>query len=400
MSGRPLLPVDPRLVTTLVEDLVAIPSVNPALIPGAPGEAEVARFLAAACGRLGMEVTVEDVAPGRPNVIAVIPGSDAARGRSLMLNGHMDTVGAAGMDAPFSPSRHDNRLYGRGSVDMKGGLAAMIGAAAALHDAGVAPCGDVFLTFVADEEHLSLGTAAVAAARRADAAIVTEATDLRVCVAHKGFVWATIRTDGRAAHGSDYEVGVDAIAHMGRVLAGLERLDREVLTRRIHPLLGHPSVHASVIQGGEGLSTYPPSCSLVLERRTLPQETEDEVRAELQEMLASLARTDPLFHASFEVTCVRPGLEVDRGADIVQALHGAYMDLRETPPAYIGYGAWFDAALLARAGIPAVIFGPSGAGAHAVVEYVDLPSIVACAEILAQTIARFCGLTRRNACAS
>ena len=383
-----------------MEDLVAIPSVNPALIPGAPGEGEVARFLAAACRRLGMEVTLEEVAPGRPNVIAVIPGSDAARARSLMLNGHTDTVGGAGMEAPFSPSRQDDRLFGRGSVDMKGGLAAMIGAAAALHDARVSPRGDVLLTFVADEEHLSLGTAAVAATRRADAAIVTEATDLRVCVAHKGFVWATIRTDGRAAHGSDYETGVDAIAHMGRVLAGLERLDREVLARRTHPLLGRPSVHASVIQGGEGLSTYPPSCSLVLERRTLPQETEDGVQAELREMLASLAESDPLFHASFEVTCVRPGLDVDRGAEIVRALDGAYADVRGTPPTYVGHGAWFDAALLARAGIPAVIFGPVGAGAHAAVEYVDLPSVVACAQILAHTIARFCGVGRRDACAS
>ncbi len=397
------LAVDPVLITGLTEQLVSISSVNPSLIPGAPGEGDVARCLAAVCERLGMAVTLEEVAPGRPNVTAVIPGTEPARGRSLMLNGHMDTVGTAGMDAPFTPVLREGRLFGRGSVDMKGSLAAMVGAAAALREAGVAPLGDVLLTFVADEEHLSLGTAAIAATRRADAAIVTEATGLRICVAHKGFVWATIRTEGRAAHGSDYEAGVDAIVRMGRVLEALERFDRESLSQRAHPLLGRPSVHASLIQGGEGLSTYPPSCALTLERRTLPEETEEEVRAELREMLAALGRTDPRFQASLEVTCVRPGLEVDRGAAIVRALDRAYVDACGRSPAYVGHGAWFDAALLAREGIPTVIFGPSGTGAHGEVEYVDLPSVVTCAEVLAHVIAGFCGVAprvRRPPCAS
>lgn len=395
MSRRPPLAVDPALITSLVEELVSIPSVNPSLIPGAPGEGEVARRLAALCERLGMAVTLEEVAPGRPNVIAVIPGIDPTRGRSLMLNGHTDTVGTAGMDAPFTPSRREGRLFGRGSVDMKGSLAAMVGAAAALREAGAAPLGDVLLTFVVDEENLSLGTAAIAATRRADAAIVTEATGLRICVAHKGFVWATIRTEGRATHGSDYETGVDAIVRMGRVLAALERFDREILSRRAHPLLGRPSVHASLIQGGEGPSTYPPSCALVLERRTLPEETEGEVRAELREILASLGRDDPRFRATLEVTCVRPGLEVDRGAEVVRALDRAYVDVCGQAPAYVGQGAWFDAALLAREGIPTVIFGPTGTGAHAEAEYVDLPSVVTCAEVLAQMIAGFCGVAPR-----
>ncbi len=399
MSRLPPIAVDPLLITGLAEELIGIPSVNPSLVPGGRGEGEVARRLADACRQLGMAVTLEEVAPGRPNAVAVIRGTDPARGRSLLLNGHTDTVGAARMEAPFIPSRRGDRLFGRGSVDMKASLAAMVGAAAALRQAGLAPRGDVLLTFVADEEHLSAGTAAIAATRRADAAIVTEATDLRICVAHKGFVWATIRTKGRAAHGSDYETGVDAIAHMGRVLAAVERLDREVLARRLHPLLGRPSVHASVIQGGEGVSTYPPSCALMLERRTLPAETEGEVRAELHEMLASLGRDDPLFQASLEVTCVRPGLEVDQDAEIVQALRRACEGVLGSAPAYVGQGAWYDAALLAHAGVPTVIFGPSGAGAHGDVEYVDLPSVVACAEVLAQVIAGFCGV-EPDSCAS
>ena len=194
MTGRPPIPVDEGAITSLLRTLVGIPSVNPALVPGGAGEAEIARCLAAECERLGMTVSVHEVAPGRPNVVAVLRGADPARGRRLLLNGHTDTVGAAGMTAPFVPALRGDRLYGRGASDMKAGLAAMVGAVAAVTAAGDRPRGDVLLTFVIDEEDASIGTAAIAQAHRADAAIVTEPTGLRICVAHKGFVWATIRT--------------------------------------------------------------------------------------------------------------------------------------------------------------------------------------------------------------
>lgn len=392
MAENPQIQVNAAAITGLLEKLVSIPSVNPTLVPGGAGEGEVARCLARECERLGMTVAAEEAAPGRPNVVAVLPGVDPARGRSLLLNGHTDTVGAAGMAAPFTPVRRGERLYGRGTSDMKAGLAAMVGAVAAVLDAGVRPRGDVLLTFAIDEEDASIGTARIARTRRADAAIVTEPTGLRICVAHKGFVWAAIRTQGRAAHGSDYAAGIDAILRMGRVLQAVERLDREVLSRRSHPLLGRPSMHASVITGGEGPSTYPPSCTLVLERRTLPEETANDVRAELEAVLARLRGDDPLFQATLEVTLARPGLEVDRDASIVRSLHDAVARRLGTPPEYVGLSAWFDAAVLAEAGIPTVIFGPTGAGWHAAEEYVDVPSVAACAEVLAQTIVDFCGV--------
>lgn len=390
--GRPALSVDAPAVTALLEGLVRVPSINPALVPGGQGEAAVADVLRAACARLGMIVTVDEPAPGRPNVTARLPGADPGRGRSLVLNGHMDTVGVAGMEAPFAPARRGDRLYGRGAYDMKSGLAAMIGAVAAVRAAGLAPLGDVVLTFVADEEHLSLGTDAVVRGLRADGAIVTEPTGLRICVAHKGFVWAMIRTAGRAAHGSDYETGVDAIAHMGRVLGALERLDRRDLPGRTHPLLGRPSVHAGVVTGGEGESTYPPSCALSVERRTLPDETEADVRAEFEAILRDLGAEDARFRASLEVTGARPGLEVRRDAGVVRALHESAADVLGTTPEYMGASYWCDAAILSGAGIPSVVFGPSGEGAHAAVEYVDLPSVVACAGVLARTIVTFCGV--------
>jgi acetylornithine deacetylase len=390
MTDRSPIPVDEGAVTTLLRTLVGIPSVNPSLVPGGAGEAEIARCLAAECERIGMTVSVQDVAPGRPNVIAVLRGADPARGRSLLLNGHTDTVGAAGMAAPFTPVLRGDRLYGRGASDMKAGLAAMVGAVAAVRAAGGRPRGDVLVTFAVDEEDASMGTAAIAQTHRADAAIVTEPTGLRICVAHKGFVWATIRTEGRAAHGSDYASGVDAIVGMGRVLQGIDQMDREVLVRRSHPLLGRPSIHASVISGGEGPSTYPPSCTLIVERRTLPGESTEDVREELEAILAGVREGDPQCRASLQITLGRPGLEVDRGADIVRALQGAAERRGGIAPEQIGMSPWFDAALLAAAGIPTVIFGPSGGGWHAEDEYVDVPSVAACAGILAETIMDFC----------
>ncbi|HKV46038.1 MAG TPA: M20/M25/M40 family metallo-hydrolase [bacterium] len=390
MAHPPDAPVNPRLVTELLETLVGIPSVNPTLVPGGGGEGDVARHLAAVCRRLGLTVAVEEVAPGRPNVIAVLSGTGRPGGRSLLLNGHTDTVGAAGMDAPFAPVLRGDRLYGRGADDMKSGLAAMVGAVAAVLDAGRRPRGDVLLTFAVDEEDASIGTAALARRCRADAAIVTESTGLRICLAHKGFAWARIKVEGRAAHGSDHATGVDAIVRMGRVLGALERVDREVLPRRSHPLLGRPSLHASVIAGGEGPSTYPPSCDLVLERRMLPDETPDGVRGELEGVLGTLRAEDPEFRASVEITLSRPGLEMSREAPIVRALHAA-VKRHVGEPGYIGQSPWYDAALLAAAGIPTVIFGPSGTGAHAAVEFVDVPSVVRCAEVLAQVIINFCG---------
>jgi acetylornithine deacetylase len=390
-APRPLR-ARPAAVAEMLHTLVGIPSVNPTLVPGGAGERDVARWLSAACAQLGLVVTEEEVAPGRPNVIAVLPGADPRRGRRLLLNGHTDTVGTGGMEAPFTPVLRGDRLYGRGSDDMKGGLAAILGGVAAVLDAGVRPLGDVLLTFVVDEEDASIGTAAVAQTYAADAAIVTESTGLRICLAHKGFAWVTITTHGRAAHGSDHAAGIDAIMHMGRVLSGLERLERDVLPRRAHPLLGRPSLHASAITGGEGLSTYPPTCRLLMERRMLPDETSDDVRAEMEALLASLRDEDPRFRASVDVTLSRPGLEVSRDVPIARALRDALVRCAGIEPQYVGQGAWYDAALLAQAGIPTVIFGPSGGGAHAAVEYVDVPSVITCAQVLAHTIVDFCGV--------
>ena len=370
----------------LLSDLVAIDSMNSDLVPGAAGEAAIAAFIADWLRAAGLEVRVEEVQPGRPNVIGIARGSGG--GRSLLLNGHIDTVGVTGMSEPFTPCVRDGRLYGRGAYDMKGGVAACM--VAAVEAAKLKLRGDVIVTAVMDEEYAGLGTLAVAEHTRADAAIVAEPTELQLVVAHKGFVWLEVETEGVAAHGSRPHLGVDAIVKMGGVLAGLDRLVGELSRRPAHPLLGPPSVHASTIQGGGEWSTYPDRCTLAVERRLLPGETGDAAEAELQAIVAALAAADPAFRAAVRRDLVRSPLETPVGAPIISAVRQAAGDAlgRLVEPAGVSF--WTDAASLHEAGIPTLLFGPLGAGAHAVEEWVDLASVQTCAEIYLATAAAFC----------
>src|SRR5262245_34074742 len=226
-----------------------------------------------------------------------------------MLCGHVDTVGVAGMSAPFQPVTRDGKLYGRGAQDMKGGVAAMIGAATALAAGGGLARGRLIVAAVVDEEHASLGAEALVAGWRADAAVVTEPTGLDIAVAHKGFQWVEVETRGRAAHGSRPQEGRDAILRMGRVLSHLENLDRQLRSRTPHGLLGTASLHASLIGGGRELSSYPDRCTLQLERRTLPGEPGGVALSEVEQVLEVAAREDPEFDAVARPIFGRDGYE-------------------------------------------------------------------------------------------
>lgn len=373
-------------ISELLRQLVAIDSVNPDLVTGGAGEGEIARFVANWMERAGLAVTIEEAAPGRPNVIAVARGSDG--GRSLLLNAHMDTVGVGGMQRPHEPYIEDNRLYGRGAYDMKAGLAAIMLAAAAARRQALR--GDVILTAVCDEEFASIGTASVVKNWHADAAILTEPTQLDICIAHKGFCWLDIETTGVAAHGSLPEVGVDAIAKMGKVLVGLEELDRSLRAGPEHPLLGSGSLHASLITGGQELSSYPDRCLLSMERRTVPGETRELVEQQIRAILDQIAATDPQFQASLKTMLTQQPFEIAEDAPIVQTLLRQATRILGAEPGIGGAFGWMDSALLAAAGIPTVIFGPGGDGAHAVVEWSDLDQLQRCADVLVATIEEFC----------
>jgi len=381
-------PIDRERLIRQLADLVRIDSTNPGLVPGGAGEAEVAEYLAADMRALGLEVEVWEPEPGRPNVVGVLPGT--GDGRSLMLNAHTDTVGVEGMDDPFTPRITDGRMYGRGTQDMKGSLAAQLAAVRALQAAEVDLAGDVLVAAVIDEEHKSRGTEAVVDRYEADGAVVTEPTDLEVALAHKGFAWVDVETNGRAAHGSRPDEGIDANMHMGRVLARLDRLERTLREQEGHRLVGAPSLHAAQIEGGTASSVYAARCRLRVERRTIPGESGDQARAEVQALLDALHADDDSLDARCELAFSRRPFEGAPDAPIAKAVRaGAEAVLGRAPPD-VGQTFWTDAALLSEAGTETVVLGPVGEGLHTPEEWVDLDSVVALAEILARTARRYC----------
>ena len=373
-------------VAELAARLVAIESINPDLGTGGSGEDELARVVAEWCKRAGLETRLTEPAPHRPNVVAVARGTGG--GRSLMLNAHMDTVGVAGMTDPFIPRLEGGRLYGRGAQDMKGSLAACMLATAEARRRGLR--GDVILTAVSDEEVASVGTEAVAATVSADAAIVTEPTEMRVAIAHRGFVHLEVETVGRAAHGSRPELGIDAIAKMGRILTGIEELDRRLRADPTHPHVRSGSVHASLIEGGQEFSSYPARCVLQAERRTIPGETAELAERELRDIVARAGEGDPDFSAEVRAPISRHPFEVPENAEIVQLVRRTATEVLGTEPDVVGVSFWADSALLSTAGIPTVLFGPHGDGLHTEVEWVDIASLEHCVEIYTEVATAFC----------
>ena len=366
---------------SLLRDLVAIDSVNPALVPGARGEDAIARRVAGELRSLGLAVDVTEAAPNRPNVVGVLEGRRP--GRSLMLCGHTDTVGVTGMARPFQPEMREGRLYGRGAQDMKGGVAAMIGAARRIVESGGLEAGRLVIAAVIDEEHESRGAEALVKQWRADAAVVTEPTGLDVAVAHKGFQWVAVETRGRAAHGSRPIEGRDAIMRMGRVLSRLEALDRHLQRGARHDLLGPASLHASIIRGGEELSSYPANASLQFERRTLPGEPADVALREVSAILDELRTEDGDFEGDAQLVFGRAAYEIDPRHPLPSLLIRAATAAGHAP-ARVGMTFWTDAAILGAAGIPSVVFGPGGAGLHSVEEYVLVEDVCRCRDVLVE----------------
>ncbi len=378
-------PGDPLALTRL---LVRIDSRNPGLVAGAPGEGEIARALATVLGAWGFRVELQEAVPGRPNVVARI---GPAGGRSLMFNGHLDVVGVQGMThAPFAADSRDGLLFGRGATDMKGGVAAMCCAAWRAAQAGLG--GEVVVTAVVDEEWQSAGTSAlVARGVRADACIVTEPTRLAIAPAHKGFTWTEVRFRGRAAHGSRYDVGVDAIRHAGLLLAELDRVEREDLAGHTHPLLGRASLHAATISGGAGWSTYPDACTLGIERRTVPGESPDDAVHEVRQAVHRVGRLAPALDAAVGHVFSQWPSDVATEAPVVKSL-GAALRGTGQPVAIEGLSAWTDAALLNAAGIPAICFGPGDiALAHSDTEWVAEDDVARATAVLQRLALDWCG---------
>lgn len=365
--------LSPEAVVELAGELIRIPSVNPSIAPEeAHGESAAAGFASAWLTRRGVKAWLEEATPGRPNAVAEVVGEP---GPTLVLCAHLDTVGTAGMTIPpFEPTLREGMLFGRGSYDMKGSAAAIMLAAAELNREPFR--GRLLLALVADEEYASIGADDFVRRHAADACILTESSAHDLILAHKGFVWAEVVTRGRAAHGSRWDLGVSAVARMGRVIAALDRFDHETLRARVHPLVGPASMHCAMVQGGVGLTTYAPECRLKIERRTLPGETPQQVLEEIAAVVRQAgeeAEILPLFE--------RPPLTADSESPIARCVRAGAMEVTGKAPAETGVAYWMDAAVFAGAGIPAVNYGPDGAGAHEAVEWVDVASLVTCARV-------------------
>lgn len=369
----------------LLKDLVAIDSVNPSLVPGGAGESAIAERIAAEMRACGIDVRTAEAAPGRPNVFGVIEGG--GRGPALMLCGHSDTVGVEGMAAPFDPVIRDGKLFGRGAQDMKGGVASILGAARKLAESPAGLNGRVIVAIVADEEYASVGAEAAVKDWTADAAVVAEPTDLAIGIGHKGFEWVEVGTKGVAAHGSRPDDGVDAILMMGRVLGELQALERGFIAGTPHPLLGRPSLHASLISGGRELSTYPDHCTLSIERRTVVGEASQCLFREVEKVLRGLRDADPRFRAEARSLFERSPYLTPDGHPLPRLLRESLG--RETTVSALSF--WTDAAILGAAGVASVVFGPGGAGLHGIEEHVRVDEVLACRDALVATARKYCG---------
>ncbi|RMJ16215.1 hypothetical protein CDV36_004117 [Fusarium kuroshium] len=374
---------------TLTQTLVQINSASPSLgsVPG-PGEVAITRYVTAWLEHRDLESHWIEYTKGRPSVVGVARGSGG--GKSLMLNGHIDTVTLMGYeDDPLSGKIVDGKLYGRGAADMKSGVAAAMVALANAKKLGLR--GDVIFTGVADEEDASIGTEDILRAGwRADAAIVSEPTDLDILHAHKGFVVLELTVHGLAAHGSRADLGIDAIVNAGYFLAEFGRYAKRLQERPADPTLGTGTVHASLINGGEESSSYPARCTITMERRTVDGETPETVEQEIRNVMAKVASEVPSFKADLQVKFSRPPhlTPLDHPftklvADIASKAIGKDATLA-------GATFWTDCALLSQEGIVPLLWGPKGEGLHAKEEWADVDSIKKVAEGLTNVAAAFC----------
>jgi len=385
------MPVVRAELEALLSELVSIDSRNPWLIEGGPGEGAVARFLEARLRALPVEVSVDEVAPGRPNVVARLRG--AGGGPSLCLNAHTDTVGDASWPGrSMDPVVDGDHLAGLGAADDKGHCAIALLVLESIVASGVRLRGDLVCAWTMDEEATSLGTQDLVVRHPTDTAIVVEPFGLgRVTITHQGFGWIDVVVRGRAAHGSAPDVGIDAISRMAEVVRRLDRLERERFTADPHPFNGKTVYHASTIVGGSDYATYPASCTLGIEIGTQPGETIEARVRDIEAIFEEIRAEIPDFDAEVVVKLHRDPFEARGHEELWDAIAAATREVLGRDPVAAGENAWMDAAVMQGAGIATLSVGASGDHLHAPDEWVSIPELVSVGEILERTILRYCG---------
>ena len=375
---------------TLLADLVRIESVTPWLIPDGSGERAVADAMAKWLSDLPVEVTFDEIQPGRVNMIARLRGTGG--GPVLGINAHADTVGYANWaDRALSPTMEGDRMVGLGVADDKSGCAAGLLALRSLVESGVRLQGDVLLACVADEEGVSIGSEDLVKRHTMDACIVIEPDALpKAVVEHQGFGWIDVIVHGVAAHGSAPEKGVDAIVHMAEVVRRLDRLDREVFSTTAESRNGKTVFHTGTLEAGTDYATYPSRAVLGIEIGTQPGEhLSDRVR-EIEEIFAELSGTLRGFSAEVDVKLDRDPFVAEGHEPLLAALDAAAVEVIDRPFEPCGLNAWADAALMQAAGIPTVLIGPAGGNFHAPDEWASIPELTQLARIVEGAARRFC----------
>lgn len=380
---------------TLTQILTKIDSSNPDLSNASgAGETDIANYISAWLQHRDIEAHWLEKKPGRPSVVGVLRGKGG--GKSIMLNGHIDTVSLSSYSTDLDPLSGDlgpedgGRVFGRGSMDMKSGVAAAMSTMAGFNTvSGSTLRGNVILAAVADEENFSFGTEEVIEAGwRADAAIIPEPTMQDIIIAHKGFVWIEIDVIGIAAHGSMPELGVDAILLAGAVQTALLDYSK---TLPSDPRLGKASLHGGLIQGGEEPSSYPAHCTLTVEFRTIPSQTPENILADVEDILERIASSNPAFkYATPRIKFSRPSFAMNPDNDFVKTFVSSLSKALGEAPTPIGLAFWCDAALLYEVGIPSVVYGPKGAGLHGKKEWVSIKSLLEVTSVLAGVVKDFC----------
>ena len=372
-------------IITLLSELVQINSVNRTLSDG-PGEREIAEFVFQILKTRTLDPDIQNVGHNQRNVAAIIPGKK--HDRSLLLNAHLDTVGVDGMDEPFTQRREGDRLYGRGTYDMKGSVAIML--LLADYFTQHPPSLDILLTFVSDEEDKSTGMEYLVEkwlphiSPAPVGGIFLEPTEEDIGVCHKGFTWYELAVTGKAAHGSRPEQGIDAILPLRSALDELGKIQAELLSCNPDPLLGYPSLHSSIIRGGSELSVIPSRSCFQWERRTLPDESPRDLTIEMERVIQAVNRHPGDHTVTGHEFFVRPPYRVPDDAEILERLQSVTPQSKR-----VGLSFWADSALAGEMGIPSVLFGPVGHGAHAIDEWVSLKSLLNVYEILKKLIMDF-----------
>ncbi|KAF4153592.1 hypothetical protein CNMCM6069_000607 [Aspergillus lentulus] len=377
----------------LTQTLTQINSSNPTLsVADGVGETEIADYLAAWFAHRGIECHRVEPVAGRPSIVGILRGSGG--GQSLMFNGHLDTVSLTSYEHdPLSGQLGEKEgkqvIFGRGSLDMKGGLAAALAALAAIKASGRTLCGDVIVAAVSDEEDASQGTRdVIAAGWRADAAVVPEPTMGAIAIAHKGFVWVQVDILGVAAHGSDPQAGEDAILYAGWFLQSLEQYQKRL---PIDDTLGQASLHCGLIKGGQEPSSYPERCTITVEFRTIPAQTNESILEDMNALLSDIAKEKSRFrYAPPRVTVSRPPQKLPADHPLVQKTMACATEVLRNCPEVVSVPFWCDAALLSEVGVPAIVYGPSGAGLHSKEEWVEVDSLQSMSRVFERLIQEFC----------